>query len=67
MKSIGKTSTEAKNRWNAANYRRFTVSLSRDDDAEIIEFLDKAKADNRKIVSDVFRAGYDQIKKEGLK
>ena len=63
--SIGKTSSESKNRWNAATYKRYTVSLRQDEDSEIINFLEKAKKQNQKIVTQIFREGYNQIIKEG--
>lgn len=62
---MGKTSTEAKNRWNAANYKRYTVSLRRDEDAGIIAYLEEAKTRDQKIVTQVFRAGYEKLKNEG--
>lgn len=64
-KSIGKTSSEVKNRWNSANYRRYTISLKRDEDAEIIDYLEKAKAQDKKIITQIFREGYEKIKNEG--
>ena len=33
---IGKTSSEIKNRWNAKTYKRYTVNLRKDEDAELM-------------------------------
>ena len=52
-----------KNRWNAKTYKRYQVSLRLDEDAELIDFVEQ----NRKRYNpvDYFRAGIEQIKKEG--
>ena len=57
------TSTEVKNRWNAKTYRRVTVNLRQEEDAEIIRFMD----DNRDKIwpTEIFRAGYEKLKTEG--
>lgn len=57
------TSTEAKNRWNAKTYRRVTVNLRQEDDAEIIRFME---ANREKIgPTEIFRSGYEKLKTEG--
>ena len=57
------TSTEVKNRWNAKTYRRVTVNLRQEEDAEIIRFMDENR---EKIVpTEIFRAGYEKLKTEG--
>ena len=68
MRSITKrkttTSAEVKNRWNSKTYKRYQVSLRKDEDAELIEFVESVKG---KIgVTDIFRIGASQLKKEGL-
>ena len=57
------TSTEVKNRWNAKTYRRVTVNLRQEEDAEIIRFLEE----NREKIwpTEIFRAGYEKLKTEG--
>lgn len=57
------TSTEVKNRWNAKTYRRVTVNLRQEDDAEIIRFME----DNLDKIgpTEIFRAGYEKLKTEG--
>ena len=57
------TSTEVKNRWNAKTYRRVTVNLRQEEDAEIIRFME----DNRDKIwpTEIFRAGYEKLKTEG--
>ena len=57
------TSTEVKNRWNAKTYRRVTVNLRQEEDAEIIRFMDDL---GDKIgPTEIFRAGYEKLKTEG--
>ena len=57
------TSTEVKNRWNAKTYRRVTVNLRQEEDAEIIRFM---AALREKIgPTEIFRAGYEKLKNEG--
>ena len=65
VKSIAKSKTgsEVKNRWNAKTYKRYTVSLRVDDDADIIRYLEAAKRQDKKIVTQIFREGYNKIKK----
>ena len=57
------TSTEVKNRWNAKTYRRVTVNLRQEEDAEIIRFMD----DRREKIgpTEIFREGYEKLKNEG--
>ena len=57
------TSTEVKNRWNAKTYRRVTVNLRQEEDAEIIRFMDERR---EKIgPTEIFRSGYEKLKTEG--
>ena len=57
------TSTEVKNRWNAKTYRRVTVNLRQEEDAEIIRFME---ANRERIgATEIFRAGYEKLKTEG--
>ncbi len=37
------TSTEVKNRWNAKTYARYQVNLRRDEDTELIQFIEENK------------------------
>lgn len=48
------TSTEVKTRWMAKTYQRFTVSLRRDDDAELIAYIETQTAAGRGL-TDVMR------------
>lgn len=57
------TSSEVKNRWNAKTYKRYQVSLRKDDDADLIAFVESVK--DTVGVTDIFRLGADQLKKEG--
>jgi hypothetical protein len=59
--AIGKTSTEVKNRWNRENYKRYTISLRKSEDKELIDFVESHKESVG--ITDIFRAGVDAIKK----
>ena len=63
---IGKTSSEIKNRWNAKTYKRYTVNLRKDEDAELIKFVEQEKQKDEKIISRIFRAGAEKLKNEGI-
>lgn len=61
---MAKTSSEVKNHWNAKTYKRYQISLRKDEDSDLIEFVEAIKG---KIgPSEIFRAGVESIKKEGL-
>jgi hypothetical protein len=57
------TSSEVKNRWNAKTYKRYQVSLRKDEDADLIAFVESVKGSVG--VTDIFRRGAEQLKKEG--
>ena len=57
------TSTEVKNRWNAKTYKRYQVSLRKDEDAELIRAVEKLK--ERIGPTDFFRLGIETAIKEG--
>ena len=63
---MGKTSSEIKNRWNAKTYKRYTVNLRKDEDAELIKFVEQEKQKDEKIISRIFRAGAEKLKNEGI-
>lgn len=50
-----KTSTEVKNRWNYGNYRRYTLSLRRGEDDDIIEYVDKHTDSDGKGITKLFK------------
>lgn len=58
------TRTEVKNRWNAKTYKRYQVSLRKEEDADLIQYVESLKG--RIGTSDIFRIGIETIKKEGL-
>ena len=59
---VGKTSTQVKNAWNAANYKTYTISLRRDADAELIDFVEQFKAARDGIgVTEIFRLGISAL------
>jgi len=56
------TSTEVKNRWNAQNYKTYRINLRVDQDKDLIDFVEKYKADHDdKGVTDIFRFGCDAM------
>ena len=59
--AIGKTSSEVKNRWNRENYKRYTISLRKSEDKDLIEFVESHKDSIG--ITDIFRAGVEVIKK----
>lgn len=61
---MAKTSSEVKNRWNAKTYKRYQISLRKDEDSDLIEFVESIK--DKIGPSEIFRAGVESIKKEGL-
>ena len=63
---MGKTSSEIKNRWNAKTYKRYTVNLRKDEDADLIKFVEREKQKDEKIISRIFRAGAEKLKNEGI-
>lgn len=58
------TSSEVKQRWMKANYKRYQVLLRIDDDANLIQFIDKHKEDIG--TTELFRRGIEKLKSEGL-
>lgn len=58
------TSTEVKNRWNAKTYKRYQVQLRKDDDADLIAWIDQNKEQYG--TTELFRLGIEKIKSEGL-
>lgn len=59
-----KTSTEVKNRWKAKTYKAYQVNLRKEEDAELIAYIESIK--DRIGTTDIFRRGVEAIKKEGL-
>ena len=57
---MAKASTEAKHRWNAKTYKRYSVYLRKDEDNDMIKWIE----DNRGNVtlSDIFRAGIEALR-----
>ncbi len=65
VRPIGKTSSESKMRWMKDNYKRYQVQFRVDDDADLIEFIDKHKDDYG--TTEIFRKAISNLKNEGLK
>ena len=57
------TSNEVKDRWNAKTYKRYQVSLRKNEDAELISAVEKLK--DRIGPTDIFRLGIKTAIKEG--
>ena len=58
------TSTEVKARWNEKTYKRYQVYLRLEEDAELIEFIEQNKSTTG--TTEIFRAGLEKVKNEGL-
>ena len=58
------TSSEVKIRWMRANYKRYQVQLRIEDDADLIEFIERNKAQYG--TTELFRRGLELLKGEGL-
>lgn len=59
---MGKTSSEVKNRWNAKTYKRYTLSLRREEDAELISYIDEQATKGLK-VSELVRESLELYRK----
>lgn len=56
---MGKTSSEVKERWKAKTYRRYSVNLRKDEDKELIDWIEKNR--EKYGISDIFRAGVETL------
>ena len=56
---MGKTSTEVKQRWIDKTYKRLMVSLRYDEDADLIQFIEKNKG--KYGTTEIFRAGIEAL------
>ena len=63
--SRGKTSSEVKTRWESKTYKKYLVRLRADEDRELIEFIERNK--DTYGTTEIFRAGLEKVKNEGLK
>jgi len=63
VKSIGKTSTQVKAKWNAENYKRYQIYLRYDEDQALIDYIEENK--ERTGTSELFRAALEKFKNEG--
>lgn len=54
------TSNEVKQRWKTKTYKAYQVNLRKDEDAELIEFVEQLRG--RIGTSDIFRIGVQTIK-----
>lgn len=61
---MGKTSSAVKNKYNAKTYKRYQLFLRLDEDAEYIDFIEKAKEDGitlREIILNGIDATREQL------
>ena len=56
---MGRASSEAKNRWNAKTYKRYAVNLRKDEDKDLIDWIEKNR--EKYGISDIFRAGVETL------
>ena len=56
---MGRASSEAKNSWNAKTYKRYAVNLRKDEDKELIDWIEKNR--EKYGISDIFRAGVETL------
>lgn len=61
---MGKTSSEVKSRWLKANYARYTVSLRKDTDSELISYIERRKH-NGEQTTEIIREALTKLKDEG--
>lgn len=57
------TSTEVKQRWIDKAYNRYTINLRKDDDAELIAFIDANK--EHVGTTELFRRGLEKLMESG--
>lgn len=58
------TSTEVKQRWEAATYKRYVVRLRRDTQSDLIELVERLKSDGCG-TSEIFADALELLKNEG--
>ena len=56
---MGRASSEAKNRWNAKTYKRYAALLRKDEDKELIDWIEKNRG--KYTIADIFRAGVETL------
>lgn len=54
------TSTEVKTRWKQKAYQQYNVNLRKDDDKELIEYVERKKAEGYN-TTEVFREALENI------
>lgn len=60
------TSNEVKQRWKNKTYKAYQVNLRKEEDADLIEFVEELRKGDKIGTTDIFRIGIEIIKKEGL-
>lgn len=59
------TSSEVKARWNDKTYKRYQIYLRKDEDRDLIDFVEQHKGVFG--TTEIFRGGLVKLKNEGLK
>ena len=62
---MGKTSSEVKQRWNAKTYKRYAVNLRKEDDSELIDWIEANR--DKYGITDIFRVGVETLMKDEKK
>lgn len=60
------TSNEVKQRWKAKAYKAYQVNLRKDEDADLIRYVEDLRTAGKIGTTEIFRRGIEAIKKEGL-
>lgn len=58
-----KTSSEVKQRWKNKTYKAYQVNLRKEEDAELIQFVDDLKKTDQIGTTEIFRIGIETLKK----
>ena len=60
------TSNEVKQRWKNKTYKAYQVNLRKEEDADLIEFVEGLRKSDKIGTTDIFRIGIEKLKNEGL-
>ena len=58
------TSSEVKARWNAKTYKAYGIHLRKEEDGDLIEYVEQRKA-NGDGTTDIFREALEELKNKG--
>ncbi len=60
------TSSEVKQRWKSKAYKAYQVNLRKEDDEDLIKYVEDLRAAGKIGTTEIFRRGIEAVKKEGL-